>query len=144
MDLTNLAFASLIAALLITGAGLYFTDIQSHYPNAAAHDPELVNMTANLTQSVYDLNESVGNATGTASTFTSSDNALAIAFGYMLGAFLAVIALIGGIPSVFNSTFNILGRTMGVFLPDALLMFVSVAVALVAVIGILYYLTKVK
>lgn len=139
MQFTNLGFGVLLIALFISGAAIFWTSVQNNYAGAAAANPTLTNMTEQVNNMSFLTNQS----TSEASQFQQQDNPLAAAFGYLLGAFNAIKTLFA-LPALFTTVLFGLGQSLGVFYPSFMGNFLIVAVAFVALLGILYYWLKVK
>ena len=143
MQAINLAFVVIFSVLFVVGVTVFWDDMQARYPNAAAASPITSNITTNLTSSFNRLSNITVMATNQTQQFTSQDNPVAIAFGYLLGAFNGVKTLFA-IPSIVGNVFSQLGQLMGAFYPSFLTPFITLATALVFLIGALYYWLKVK
>jgi hypothetical protein len=142
MELTNLMFAVLIAFVFVSGTFVFYADMQSHYPNLANADPGLANLSASMNQTSSML-DTMTNQTLTQSVNTQNLNIGAI-FGYVTGAINALTTLLMA-PNIFLNTINAFGGTVGFpLIPGFVLQAVSAAIYIVALIGILFYLLKVR
>jgi hypothetical protein len=140
MEFTNLIFGVLIGAVIISGLALFYTNVNANYPSA----PQLnSNITAEFNTEANHLNATIGTATGQASEFGTSDNALALAFGYLLGAFNAILSLVST-PQMFLGMIGGVGQMMGIFFPVFLMQYLVTAVATITVLGLLFYWLKVR
>lgn len=146
MEWTNLfIFGTLLAVVFFSGMAIVLADVTNNYPVFAANSPQLQNLTqsVNLTSSVVSLNTGLINSTGAAQQFTTSDSPLAVAFGYLLGAFQSVVNMVITLPQIFLNIITVLGTTMGIFFPSFLSAPIIVAALAVMLLGVLYYWLKV-
>lgn len=133
----------LIAFIGVNSFLLFFADVQSHYPNAAAADPLLTNLSLSVNQSVSAMdtatNASIIQSTGP----TRSLDLTAAVFGYVTGAINA-IGTLASTPGLFLNIINVFGSTVGFYIPNFVILAIQAAVYVVALIGILFYLLKVR
>jgi hypothetical protein len=142
MEFTNILFTVLIGFVFVTGMFIFYADMQTHYPNLAAADPGLSNLSAQMNQTSI-LLDSMTNQTLTQSVNTQNLNLGAI-FGYVTGAINALTTLLLA-PNLFLNMINAFGGALGFpLIPSFVLQAIGAAVYIVALIGILFYLLKVK
>ena len=141
MEWTNLVFAGLLFMVMLSGMSIFFVDVQTNYPETA--NTQINGTMANLTESVTEFNTVISSSTVQASTYTSSDNPLTAALGYLFGSFTALGTLLQ-IPSIFLNFIAVINAFGAPFIPIFVVNSIIVAVNMVVLIGVLYYLLKVK
>lgn len=140
MQFTSLAFAAILAILFISGGYYFWSGMVISYPELSVAEPYIGNTTAIANQ----LNTTIGTAQTDAQTNVSENDAIGALMGYFRGAYNAFVTLLM-LPITFLSMIAILAGSLGMFNPGSFLMQpISMAVGMITVIGILYYLTKVK
>ena len=143
MEWTNLIFAGALLFLMFSGMAIFFNDVQSNYPMAAQADPQLNYTVSQMNTSMTQMNTEMNQSMVQASTFTTSDNPLTAAFGYLLGAFSAVKTLLV-MPAIFMNFISLLGAFAPALVPNFVLSTLIIALTGITLVGLLYYLLKVK
>lgn len=144
MEFTNLMFAVLLLMIFTTGIFTFFLGVQENYPSAASANPRFMELAETVNQSYIIMNANVTSAITNARQFQNSDNSFAAAFGYIFGALQAVGQLVVGMPIFFLQVTEKVADIGSPFIPSWLPNIVITGISVVVIIGLLYYLLKVK
>lgn len=140
MEFTNLLFAVLIAALFSMGISVFISDAKVYYPALNNSNSTI----GSLNDSFAELNTNISMATNQSVATNPDDTGFGAAFGYLFGAFNSVTTLVGVIPHAFSNTITVISGSMGIALFSPIIPLIYTAIAATVLIGILYYLMKVK
>lgn len=140
MDFTKLGFAVLLGCLFITGGYVFWAGMSDGYSELdgaqiyVGNTTELINSTkSTIFAAQQDAQETPG-----------TDDPLGVLLGYFKGAFNAMNTLLS-LPNMFITMIGIVFVSMGMFSPaDFIYPFVIAAIGMITVIGMMFYLTKVK
>jgi hypothetical protein len=140
MDFTKLGFAAILACLFISGGYIFWAGMSANYSGLNEAQVYMGN-TTNITKA---LNVTLFNAQVKAQQTPGTDDPLGVLMGYFGGAFDTINVMVS-LPTTFLTMIGVVFESMGAFSPSVFIMpFVSLAVGMITVIGLLYYLTKVK
>lgn len=143
MEFTNLAFGLLLGFILLSSYLVFFSDLAVRYTPVANASPILTNLSFQVNASAARL-ESITNVSITQATEpTRNLDLTAAVFGYITGAINAVGTLVE-IPALFLNFTYAFSSTLGFFIPPFVGLAVSAAVYFIVIIGLLFYLMKVK
>jgi hypothetical protein len=138
MEATNLVFAIIIIAILSTGYGVLVVEVAKPYPVVGSQ----LQFVSGMNNS---LNEISGNTTAMfdMAKKTSTDNLLGMALG-LLGTGFQAVVMIAYTPTVLMSTVGSMLLSSGGIIPAWFLSGLLVAVSFSVVLGLLFYIFKVK
>lgn len=143
MELTNLLFAFLIGFVITQGFMVFFVGVAVSYPTMTASSGYLSNLSSQMNVTAQYMDVQTINQATNQSLNTQNLNVAAI-FGYVTGAINA-LSTVAKAPYIFLQMINGVNASIGFpLIPDFVLTAVVVAVYLITLIGILFYLLKVK
>jgi hypothetical protein len=142
MEYTNFMFVVALVFLFMSGAFMYWGDMSTRYSYTptftSAFNQSLINESFS---SMYELTNSsytqAGTSTGASDTFWGA------AMGYVSGALSALKTMIA-IPNIMMKMTSAVQQGLGIFLPSYFTGVLIFGIWAVALIGVLYYLLKVK
>ncbi len=143
MDLTNYIFVAVLAFVFVSGIFLMYANMHEQYGFSSPTIEHNLNQTL-INQQFYYMNETASSAFSAAvPSSTSPQDAIAALWGYVAGGINALI-LLASIPSIVLKLINAMMMAGGVFIPTFFVHAMIVAVYGTALIGLLYFLLKVK
>jgi hypothetical protein len=143
MELTNLVFAGLLIVMIVGGMAIMFADVQTNYPNAATTNPRINETYTSLNASVSRMNTMANQAANSTVNTNTQDTGISGALGYLFGA-ISSLQILFIIPDIILNFVGTLAGMGSAFIPPYVLPLITVAVSMIAVIGFLFYLMKVK
>jgi hypothetical protein len=139
MQMTELGFAALLMFLFISGVALFSGGMASNYSGFSKIVPE----TANFNSTYFNLSAALNTSQVQAQDTSTSQSGIDLLLGYFGGAFKAINTL-SSLVSIFPDMLGLILLNFGVFLPSFVIGIISTAIILIIVIGVLFYLTKVR
>lgn len=137
MEFTNLLLATIIIGLVLTGTGVFIGELQTNYSNV--QNANLPNFTTVNTQ----LNNNLTKSLNQSLTYRPGDQTFALAFGYLFGGFNALQTL-ASTPGILIGIMGQFSSYLGIYYPAWLDVYVQLTLSAFIIIGILYYLFKVR
>jgi hypothetical protein len=142
-----LMYGALIIGVIFMGSSLFVVDFNTHYPGTNMDFAISDRSITQINNTMNNLNASTAKATDEAAKYTQSDNPLTAAFGYLLGVFTSVVGLVQigtTIPMIIGELISTITSNLSIFYPVWFGMFVTIALAIMGLIYLIYILTKVK
>jgi len=142
-----LMYGALIIGVIFLGTAFFVSDFNSNYPGTNMNDAINQQSLNQINETMVNLNVSITQATNEAAKYTQSEYPLTAAFGYLLGVFTAIKGLVQTgvtIPVIVGELTTSLTANMSMFYPVWFGMFITLAIAIMGFIYLIYILTKVK
>lgn len=142
-----LMYGAVFIGIFFFGTAFFLADFNTNYPGTNVNDALNNQSLAEVTTSMNTLNATITTATAKITAPTQSSDLFTAAFGYLSGVFTGIVGLVQGalqLPHLFGSLSNALASNLSVFYPSWFGAFITIAIGIMAVIYLIYILTKVK
>ena len=143
MELYKMMFAGLLICLIVGGMSIFFTDIQTNYPNAITSSSNVSASYQQLDASVNQMNNITYNAQQSVLQTNTQDAGIAAALGYLFGA-ISSLQILAQIPAIIGNFVYVLAAMGGIFIPSFVPTLIIASIVLMALISFIYLLMKVK
>jgi hypothetical protein len=142
-----LMYGALIIGVIFIGTAFFVSDFTSNYPGTNMNNALDSQSVQEVNSSINTLNQTIAQATASITAPTQTQDLFTAAFGYLTGVFTGIVGLVQGtlqIPHLMGGLATSLTKNLSVFYPTWFGVFITVAIAIMGAIYLIYILTKVK
>lgn len=149
MELTNIIFGIILISLMMIGMSTFVLDVNTNYKDTLKISSngsvsQFYVATAALNEEINKTNATILNpAVSQVVTTNTQDSGIGAALGYLLGA-ISSLQILLTLPAVALAVINALATFAGIYFPAWLIGLVTLSVVTIMLIGLLYFLMKVR
>ena len=157
MEFTNELFAIILFFVFVSGAFLFYTGLTSTDPllgcggsacypqlNSGSTNSNLVFLSNQMNGTFNEVNKYSNQSIQQAANYQRQDQSLAAAFGYVFGGLAASAILVFQIPAMMMASITAFFNVSYGIIPTFFIGAIALALNVVALLGLMYYIMKVR